>query len=152
MSQESLFMDGESDLALRLFREVMWKAVQYESEIPTGDEVWRSYDQMKFIAERLAQHFRTRVGLTASTPDPLLDIDLLGACRLINRYSHIQTKSILRIDQNSMADHLVDTARKNPAVLKSELEKLKAATRDDQFFFEAVTQAERYQQRMRGLK
>jgi hypothetical protein len=32
MSQESLFMDGESDLALRLFREIMWKAVQYESE------------------------------------------------------------------------------------------------------------------------
>lgn len=60
-SQESLFMDDASDHAVRLFRDVMQTAVQFESQIPTGDEVWRAYNQMNFIAECMAQRFRIRV-------------------------------------------------------------------------------------------
>lgn len=155
LSQESLFMDAASDRALRLFREVMWEAVQYEDQVPSGGKVWRAHDQMGFIADRLAQHFRRRVGLPEGEADPLLDIDILGACRDINRYSFpdykLPTRGPLKSDESRNSQELVAAARQNPAILKEELEKLKTATQNDRFFFEAAARANLYLQRIKTL-
>jgi len=155
MAQESLFLDAASDRALRLFREVMWEAVQYEDQIPSGGKVWRAHDQMKFIADRTAQHFRVRVGLAEGELDPLLDIDILGACRAINRYSfpdqQLPTRGPLKADENRNAEELVMAARRNPAILKEELGRLKAATQNERFFFETAAQADLYLSRIKTL-
>jgi hypothetical protein len=155
MAQASLFLDAASDRALRLFREVMWEAVQYEDQIPSGGKVWRAHDQMKFIADRLAQHFRMRVGLVGGKDDPLLDIDILGACRDINRYSFpdhkLPTRGPLKSDESRNSEELVATARRNPTILKEELGKLKAATQNERFFFETAAQADLYLERVKTL-
>jgi hypothetical protein len=155
MAQESLFLDAASDRGLRLFRDVTWEAVQYEDQIPSGGKVWRAHDRMKFIADRLAQHFRLRVGLAEGELDPLLDIDILGACRDINRYNFpnykLPTGSPLKADEYRNTAELVMTARRNPAILKEELEKLKAATQNERFFSETTAQADRYLERIETL-
>jgi hypothetical protein len=148
MSEEGLFMNEASDRALRLFREAMWRAVQYKDEIPTGDQVWQAYNQMNFIVKRLGQHFRIRVGLSPDVPDPLFDVEILGACRLINGYHfpahQLPTKSVLKFDGNQDAAHHVASAHRNIEVLKTELERVISATKDDAAFFEVLTQAKRY--------
>ncbi len=152
LAEESLFVDDDSDHALRLFREIMSTAVPYEMEIPTNQEVWRAYNQMNFVVERLAEHFRMRVGLTSSATRPLLDAELLGACRLINRFHFpkhdLPTKGSFRFQDGKTAAHYVSVARQNPALLKSELARLREATENDPFFFETLEKTERYLQRV----
>jgi hypothetical protein len=62
---------------------------------------------MSFIADRLAQRFRTRVGLPEGEADPLLDLDVLAACRDINRYSFpdykLPTRSPLSLTRTATA-------------------------------------------------
>jgi hypothetical protein len=154
-AEETLFMDDDSDQAVRLFREIMSTAVPYQTEVPTNYEVWRAYNQMSFIAERLAEHFRIRVGLTKNATDPLLDVKLLEACCLINRHhfaTHdLPTKSIFRFKDGQTVAPYVSAARQNPALLKAELMRLKNATEKDPFFFETFTRTERCLRKVESL-
>jgi len=79
------------------------------------------------------------VGLEPSTPDPLLDIEVLGACCLINRFQFAKfdmpTKGPLKFRDNSTAAELIAVARENPELLKSELSRLKQAISEDSSFF-----------------
>jgi len=154
--RESLFMDDPSDHALRLFREIMLTAVPFEMDVPTGNKVWWAYNQMNFIAERLAEHFRAKVGLPSTVTEPLLDVELLGACRLINRYHFpdhdLPTKGPLKVKENTTAAQLTAVARGTPKLLRAELEKLKEATEKDIFFSEVLTEANRYLHKLDTLK
>ncbi|MCU1299881.1 MAG: hypothetical protein JWQ87_165 [Candidatus Sulfotelmatobacter sp.] len=150
LSEETLFMDSGSDHAVRLFRKIMWSAVRYEETYPSSDEVWRAYNQMHFVSDHLAEHFRIRVGLEPTGPDPLLDIELLGACRLINRLHFTEfglpTKGPLEYQDNQSTGQLVAIAREQPDLLKSELSRLKDGIKSkySTFFFETLTEADRY--------
>jgi hypothetical protein len=156
LSEESLFMDDPSDHALRLFYEIMSTAVPYEMEIPTNHQVWNAHNQMQFIAKRLAEHFRLRVGLSSSVQNPLSDVELLGACRLINQYQFpeydLPTKGPLKIQESRTMPQLITLIRRNPELLKSELSRLRKATEKDPFFFEALAKADRYLQKVDTLK
>jgi len=158
VSEEALFMDNSSDHALRLFRERMGTAVQYQEIYPSSEKVSRAYNQMKFISDRLAEHFRIRVGLEPSTVEPLLDVKLLGACCLINRFHFSEfdmpTRGPLKFQENSDAAQLIAIVRENPELLKSELSKLKRAisSKYSSFFFEALTEVDRYIRMLDTLK
>lgn len=128
----------------------MQTAVQFEDEIPTGDEVWSAHNQMNFIAERMAQHFRIRVGLEQVVFDPILEVELLGACRVID--SHGSKKSSLRLGRDTTAEQLISVVRQDPSVLKSELEKIKEKIQKDPFFVEVVAKIDRYLKKLDNLR
>ena len=156
LAEESLFMEERSDHALRLFREIMWTAVRYEDTYPRSDVVWRSYNQMKFISDRLAEHFRLRVGLESRKTDSLFEIELLGACRLINRFtfpdSGMPTNGPLRYQDHGSATQLVALAREHPEELRSELSKLRnALISHSSIFFEDVVDVDWHMERVKSL-
>jgi hypothetical protein len=153
-SEECLFMDGGTDRALELFSTIMWDAVQdgLFDHFPDSSDVRRAHTQMKLIAARVAEHFRSRVGLNPDKSDALLDVELLAACRLINTHYfpkfNMPTKTLLKFRDGESAEEMVLTARKNVAVLKSELQVLKNAAqfRDDgaSFYYDVIARVDRY--------
>lgn len=152
-SEEALFMDDISVHALKIYGEIMWTAVADEDDTPDTDIVWRAYNQMKFISDRLAAHFRNRVGLETTASDPVLDVEILGACRLINRFHFYRTESILKFKKNGKASEYVALSRKSPDVLKSELHKLKDALASRASgYFEILTEVNRYLAEFADLK
>jgi len=147
--EEALFLDGDSDQALRLSLEIMWKAATYEDTSPTEDEVWRSYNQMKFISDRLASYFRTKVGLKPGMPDPMRDIEVLGACCLLNRFAQeasLPANSPFRFRDDETAAQVVSVARENSKLLKAELKKLQESIRlkNSGLYFESLVKVTRY--------
>jgi hypothetical protein len=135
----------------------MWTAVQYEMTRPTSDAVWHAHNQLILIADRLGEHFRIRVGLGPATPNPLLDIQLLGACSLINRFSFpdfkLPTKGPLKLRENETAAELVSAAKEHSDELKAELTALKKAMQESlSFFFEELTEIDRYLHTVDGMK
>lgn len=127
----------------------MWTAVRYEDNYPSDEKVRRAYNEMNFVLERLAEHFRIRVGLEIRTTDPLLDVELLGACREINKYHFadfdLPTKGPLKYEDDSSPVRMVAIAREDPKLLKSELARLRAALlKHSPFFFESLTRVEWY--------
>jgi hypothetical protein len=155
VSEESLFMDVTSDHALRLFVAAMWNAVEQPFEsAPEQEEIRRAHNQATFISERLSDHFRSRVGLSSGPPNPLGDVEILGACSLINRYHFpkhkLPTQGCLAFQPNQTAAELVATAHQNLDVVRTELERLKGAVTSDErrarFFFQVGADADYYLQ------
>jgi hypothetical protein len=154
VSEESLFMDAESDHALALFVKAMWGAVE-ETVIdvePDEEHIQRAYSQTTFILERLSDHFRARVGLSSVHSGSLIDVELLGACRLINVHHfhkyNLPTKGPLAFCDGQTASEVVAIAKQNLGPLRSELEQLKMAIRSDErgarLFFQVGTEVDRY--------
>ncbi len=131
VSEESLFMDTESDHALRIFVAAMRGAVEEPFDAgPDQEDIWRAHTQTTFISERLSDHFRCRVGLTPTRLNSLVDVELLGACRLINRHHNFQkhnlpAKGPLAFRPGQTASEWVAAAKQNPEILRIELEQLK---------------------------
>jgi len=130
-AEESLFIDDETDRALRLFSNAMYDASYGPEHQPRPHEVWRAYRQMIFIQKRVTQHFRNVVGFEPAVLAPLHDVELLGACRLINRFHFpdfgMPHKGILSINDNNPPEAVVANAKGNRELLVSELEKLRLA-------------------------
>jgi hypothetical protein len=159
VSEEALFMDADSDHALRLFVSSMWLATPGPDPGDVDQEdIRRAHSQTEFISERLSDHFRFRVGLPPAHPSPLADVELLGACTLINRYHFskhgLPTKGPLAIRPGETASELVATARQNLVLLRSELERLKGAVISDErhtsLFFPVRTEVEYYLTKLGG--
>jgi len=132
VSEECLLLDEESDHALRLFVYATSKAVSapYEAD-PDQEDIRGAHSLTAFIFERLADHFRFRVGLVPQELDPILDVQLLGAAVLINRYHfpdhNLPTRGPLAFREGETAAELVAAAKRNLAVLQSELKSLQTA-------------------------
>src|SRR5579864_817995 len=138
VSVERLFLDAEAGQAIDLFASCMWEAVvdgSYE-QYPESEEVRRAYEKMILISNRLSEHFRNRVGLAPESPDPLMDVAVLGACILINIYAFqtfdLPTKGILKWREGETAEEIVTVGKENVSKLKSELLRLKEAMSTDQ--------------------
>jgi hypothetical protein len=154
VSGECLFLDGDTDRAIRLFSQVMWAAVEDLplQQSPESDEVWRAYSEMNLIADRVTEHFRNRIGLTGATAAPLTDTELLGACRLINNQHwptfNLPTKGLLKFGEHQTAEEAIRTAKDNLCVLESELQSLQQALRSKNSrasaSFETLSLIERY--------
>jgi len=161
-SEECLFMDRGTEHALELFSTIMWSAVEDASfdRFPDSNDVRRAHTQMKLVAARIAEHFRSRVGLNPEKSDALLDIELLGACRLINTYHfpkfNMPTKTLLKFRDEESAEEIVLTARKNIGLLKSELKVLKNAARSSEpgtsFYYDVIVSVDRYMDMLEAAK
>jgi hypothetical protein len=136
IAEECLFMDAGTDRCLRLFRDIMWDSVGFNdvgtqpaslsTDFAFAVSLDQAYDQMNFISDHLAEHFRARVGLVSSVSDPLLDVDLFGACRLAR--AKLKGGWFLKQkwgDRNSHAALSVTRVRENPEGMKSDLENLR---------------------------
>jgi hypothetical protein len=162
VSQECLFLDDGSEHALDLFDTVMLKAVYDPSFDLFGDDkdAWHSYKQMQLIADRVARHFRSRLGLSSDSQDHLQDVDLLEACRLIGDYRFADFKiaddSPLKFRKGQSASQIVAAARENQDLLGSELRRLKVAAKADDrggsFFFEIIAEIDRCLARLEQIK
>ena len=150
VAEESLFMDDNSDFAIKLFSSVMWEAVD-EAHIDQdkSEAVRRAHSFMSLIKDRLTQHFRNRVGLLSEMSDPLAEVDKLGACRSVNVYHFREfdfpTKGPLSFGDRS-AEEIVKLAKQNLPLLRTELERLQTAlgSRHPSTFFAARSEIERY--------
>lgn len=157
VSEEALFMDEESDHALRIFVQVMWSAAAapFETE-PSDEEMRLAATQTAFIADRLSEHFRARVGLVTDNGS-LDDVELLGACRLINRHYfskfNLPTTGLLAFRPGETASESVELAWQNLDLLRSELNRLKEAINSDgdraSLFFQVGTEVDRYLAKLR---
>lgn len=155
--EETLILDRGSDHAIALFARIMWIAVEDEMRSPTSDEVRHAHNQMTLIADRLAEHFRIRVGLRPPEPDPLVDVQLLAACYLINRFRlddfNLPDKSPLKLRDDETASELVSAAKENSQELKSELRALKKVLqKNSSRFFEELTAIDQYLETLDRLK
>ena len=152
VSEEALFMDADSDHALRLFVSAMWLATESYPGDTDEEDIRRAHSQTEFISERLSDHFRSRVGLAPAHTSPFADIQLLGACTLINRHHFsnygLPTKGPLAIRPGETASEVVATAKQNSELLRSELERLKEAVTADErrtsLYFAVRTEVEYY--------
>jgi hypothetical protein len=161
VSEECLLMDADTDHSLELFSSIMWSSVrdEYFGNFPDSDDVRRAYSQMMLIANRVASHFRSRIGLIPDNSEALLDVELLGACRLINTYhfsDKMPTSGPLKFRDGETAEEMVATARTNLALLKSELEILKncaagAIEGGRSYFFLTIAEVDRYIKILNGL-
>jgi hypothetical protein len=147
--QEGLFVGARCQRILDLFSSVMLEAVEQPFDSTDSDTVYRAYDQLKLLSRAVAGHFRERVGLETE-PDPLRDAELLGACRLINRFGFPEagfpTKGVLAMGKRRAAQ-LVHVARDNIDELRQEIVRLKDYIHDKKtsgVFFEVQTDAEEY--------
>src|ERR1700674_5254993 len=160
VSEERLFLDSESDHAVQRFLQIMWGAVHTHpcESIPESSDVEACHTQMELISERLADHFRSRVGLFSEMQDPLLDITLLGACRLINAYHFAEfglpTEGPLKFHESETAKELVTAARQNTVLLRSELMKLREAitSTNKSLFFDTLSKVDHYIDKLNGYK
>lgn len=161
VSEESLFMDPQSDRALRVFERAMWGAVHVpEFDVEPGDqEIGRALTQTSFISDRLSVHFRALVGLAVDDTS-LSDVDLLGACQLINRHYYARigfpTEGALAYQPRETASELVAIARQNLDLLGSELGRLRTALNSSEgrarTFFEEGIEVDGYLARLGVLK
>ena len=82
-------------------------------------------------------------------PAPLLDVQLLGACSLINRFHfdsvNLPTKGHLKLRDNETAAELVSAAKEHADELRSELRVLRKAMRESSsLYFEELAEIDRY--------
>jgi hypothetical protein len=139
-TEERLFLDEGSDHSLwlfqRIFNEVKNDRDPFRSEASLTLH-HHSFSQMKFISERLAEHFRIRVGLRPPNPDPLFDVEILGACRLINMVNPLsfrkEDNGPLRLGDRQMPEALVAEGKKNIELLKSRLLQLQSVLSNEWF-------------------
>jgi hypothetical protein len=151
--EESLFVGKECESVLNLYIDVMSEAVDWQigEPPPKEAEVRRAYDQLVFLSECIREFFRLKIGLPAE-PAPLVDAELLGACRLINRYSFAEagfpTEGVLKIREHQSSHELVSIAKKHLDLLRVELKRfidhLKSNPDYARFFYKALSEAERY--------
>lgn len=108
----------------------MWIARSFEED-PTQEEMRQAHNVTTFLFGRLADHFRARVGLVPEELDPVFDMQLLGACLLINRYQFsdysFPTRARLEFVEYETAAEMVATARMNLDLLRAELARLRVA-------------------------
>jgi hypothetical protein len=133
IEEERLFVDARAERALTLFTSILWDAVASTrfDHFPESDEVRRAFNHLEFVASRMAEYFRLRVGLTPEVPDPLLDTELLGASRIINTYDFAEARlpkeHVLKFGDYTLAEETVSLARQHRTLLETQLRLLKRA-------------------------
>jgi hypothetical protein len=123
---ESLFVGAEGEEALELFSSVLSGTVPWYDDIPDDELLRQSYNQLSFLSKRITEYFRIRVGLPGRA-NPLDDIYVFGACRLLNEcYRHDEhfKSSILAYKKDQNTEQLISKARANMSVLREWLNRM----------------------------
>lgn len=150
--EESLFLGTEGEKALKIYLKVLGRAVYFPEDPRPDDKTLRNiYEFLNFMSERIREYFRKRIGLS-SEADPLLDVNLIGACLLINesRFKDIDfpTKPVLKFQFDMSPSALVDKLKENLITLKSELTRLvsfiESDCEEEKYFFRTLSEARYY--------
>lgn len=148
VSPERLFLDSRADEVLDLFAESMWGAVEdgnFDAHADS-DDVRRAFEEMNLIADRVAQHFRMRVGLIPAGFDPLFDIEVLYACKLVNSWGRGEYELFRPTGKTPAL--LVATAKENLESLKIALAGVRVRLMSDperaNFHFGTISRLDRY--------
>ena len=150
--EESLFLGLEGERVLNIFLMILGRTVFHPDNYHISDKFLKnSYEQLTFVAERVREYFRSRIGLSDGF-DSLLDVHLLSACILINEYhfseAQFPTQSILKFEYDRSPFELIELIKENIDVLKKELNRLithlEAKSSDKRFYFETISEAKQY--------
>jgi len=150
--EESLFLGAEGEKALNIYLNFLGRAVYLPEDPRPDDKTLRNiYEFLNFVSERIREYFRKRVGLS-SEATPLLDVNLIAACLLINESHfkdiHFPTKPILKFQFDISPSALVDKLKDNLSTLKSELTTLVSFIESDleerKCFFRDLSEARYY--------
>ncbi|MBP7527190.1 MAG: hypothetical protein KA801_04660 [Syntrophorhabdaceae bacterium] len=149
---ESLIVGAEGEWALELFSSVLAGTVMWWPDAIPDDRILRqSYDQLSFLFKNITEYFRVRVGLPGHHSRPLDEINLLGACLLLNEYyrddkGFASSVLILKKDQNT--NQLVSQAKANLSLLQKYLEAMVGKIESDaeirEWRFEQASRAKYY--------
>jgi len=137
---ESLFLDDESEHAVHLFLEILWRCAATPMDPDVESEELRGHrDELLFLSGQIREYFRTRVGI--STAKPLIEVAILGACILVKQYSQ---KSGWHSDSELTAMDLMSEARKDSTRLIGALQTLASSFQEKRFYLERQQETERY--------
>jgi len=128
VAEEALFIGSEGKRALDIFCGIYASTISWDPvEDLQDEELRRAYEQMCFMSERIGEHFRNRIGLPGEK-DPLLDVFILDACIILNRYSFkeigLPTQVIFKIVKDQSPLELIKIANEHSHEFIRELEML----------------------------
>jgi hypothetical protein len=87
--EESLFLGNEGEYSLNIFLKFFSRTLFFiEDEIyerPSDGMLRNLYEHLCYIAERICEYFRKRIGLSEES-NPLWEVNLLAACLLIRNF------------------------------------------------------------------
>jgi hypothetical protein len=157
ISSELLFLDGRAEHALEIFAVTIWDAVNdpRSDSYADSEDVSRAYEDLKLISNRVAEHFRTAVGLAPTSPDdPLIDVEILAACKLVTSWGKETHKPFAR--NKRKAEQLVVEARRNIEQLQAALSEIQKDIVSDpektSRLFMVLSRIERYSSSIRRYK
>ena len=93
-----------------------------EGEIQSDRTLRNIYEHLCYIDERIREYFRKRIGLFDDEIDPLFEVQLLGACLLVNDYDDPNKKIKFKFDKSPYP--LIEELKENIQYLSNDLESL----------------------------
>ncbi|MCX5815965.1 MAG: hypothetical protein NTX75_06930 [Proteobacteria bacterium] len=150
--EESLFLGAEGEKALNIYLDFLGKAVYFPEDESQDDKTLRNiYEFLNFMSERIREYFRKRIGLS-SEANPLLDINLIAACILVNGVhftgTNFPTNQILLFQYDISPSSFVEKLKENMSALKSELNTLISCIESDRdegkYSFRVLSEARYY--------
>jgi hypothetical protein len=145
---ESLYTGSNGDRALTVFEGLLSGCVldRMDGSPIESDLIRENRAQLAFIALRIQEFFRVRLGIASG--DPLLDVFRLEAFSMINTiHLHEEgfpTKGIFKRTDHLTPEETVDLCKGNGAALVDELLRLEATLKKDshaRFFYKYQDQA-----------
>ena len=151
LNEEALFIDSESEKALRLFGSIIGETAFYEHPPPSDREIRNSYEQLEYLSESIREYFRSRVGVSKE-PNITIDLDLLKVCRFICQENFEKEESInfeiIKLSGSQSPVDLLSLAREDLTLFRKEFQRyiefLKTNPKKSKFYLSKVEEAEKY--------
>jgi hypothetical protein len=146
---ESLFISAKGARTLDIFINVLSNVIDwgYEDTTWSSKFIEKRLEQLKFINYNVQCYFRSEIGLVADST-PLIDIEFLNACRLLNSYhfteAEVPTRNPLFQINNKPTEQLVKDAKNNIDELLDALKILAnyLGQRETQTFYDVFIEVE----------
>lgn len=145
---ESLYTGSEGDRALTIFEKLLDGCVldRMDGGPIESDVIRDNLRQLAFIARRMHEFFRVRLG--TANGNPLLDVFRLEAFLIINsihvRGGEFPTKGLFKRTDHLTPEEIVDICKRNAKALADELSRLETSLKEDKhasFFYMYQDQA-----------
>lgn len=157
---QSLLIPFAGAHGIRLFTLCLSDAADH-SELgaskPSADTVCRSIIWLVFLQERMVDYFQSLVGLPV-TGEPLRDLDILSACRMLNSHDDAEngwpTRTVAKNDSR-VPKQLIDDVLAQLPVLLDEVERLAQYLRRHprkNVLYDDLVEADRLLERLREWK
>jgi hypothetical protein len=146
--EEALFLEAGSNEAVQLFVHIARQAETGQDQSPEINDVVRARAEMNYVTERLAAHFRKRIGLDADDSDSIADLQVLGALYLLNEVHPtmfaLPDESPLQFRYGLSVRTMVILAKQNNELLLAELTRCRAAVSGQRLHPSVLENVDRY--------